>query len=120
MQDLSIAPISSSNVEVAVEFAANSKALGCVVIVANATREVVFVKYRNSDSTTDGFTIAGQPPASYNVAAFDLEGSSGLPGMYAAAKTSFEITVEGSQLVEADGGELCLCRVCGRVIQSLR
>ena len=115
MQDLRVSQ-GSSDLEVSVEFAANSKALGCIVIVANATWKVVFVKYRDSDSTTDGFTITGLPPASYDVAAFDFEGSSGLPGMYAAASTSLEIThsmVEGSQLVEADGGELCLCTLYG-------
>ena len=85
-----IAQVHSSpgDVEVSVEFAANSQAVGCIVIVANATREVVFVKYRSSGSTTDGFTITGLPPASYDVAVYDVKKDSDIVGKYPAANMS--------------------------------
>ena len=111
LQNLHIAAsnrLRNGDVELSVEFATNSMALGWLVVIANTngTREFTFVKYRNDDSTTDGFTITGLPPASYNVAAFDLEGSTGLPGRYAAANASFTINEQNDtiQYVAADTG----------------
>ena len=100
---------SSSDEELIIDFAENSNAPGFLVIVAGSDLEMFYIGYRDNGMLTAGsgtlrdrLPTAGLPPGSYEVAVYDVESVSMLPGTHAA--DTAELVIERSQASTGSDG----------------
>ena len=105
---------SDEELELIIDFAENSNALGCLVIVAGSDLEMFYIGNLDNDTLTtdpgmltDRLPTAGLPAGSYEVAVYDVERDSMLPGTHAADKA--ELVIERSQASTDSDGESAVC-----------
>ena len=116
VQDLQTPMPSSSDEELIIDFAENSNAPGCLVIVAGSNLEMFYIGYRDPgmltadpDMLRDRLPMPGLPEGSYEVAVYDVESDSMLPGTHAADTAELVIYIQRNQPSTDSDGECAVC-----------
>ena len=89
--------------ELIIDFAENSNAPGCLVIVAGAGLEMFYIGYRDNGTLRDTLPTAGLPEGSYVVAVYDVERDSMMPGTHAADTAELVIDEPQPETDRPDG-----------------